>query len=433
MIALLFALSGLLLGHTFIFYGLTLRFLAREARGKGPPARPPAKSDLPHVTMVVAAHDEEACIGAKLANFQALDYPRDKLDLIVGSDGSTDRTEAIVERFAAADPRIHLSAAPRAGKSAVLNRCIPKARGSWVLLTDANTMLRADVLQVLARHLGDPALGAISGRLVLTRPRRETPPAGAMTRGDAPSCEGEGLYWRYETRLKLAEAKLGVLLGANGALYALRRDLFTPLAPGTIVDDLVIPLRLAIRGHALGYEPEALAFEETAATLQDEARRRARIAAGNFQSLAWLFPLLSPRRGIWAYAFWSHKVLRWCAPLLLLLAFLSNVALVRHGRLWLATLALQCLFYGLALLGALLPDPRPGGHLAIGRIAAILRALHYFVRMNWSQAQGFARFALGRQKAAWERTARTVTTPGGGEAASPSPRDPRAAAPRDPG
>ncbi len=408
MIALLFSLSGLLLAHTFALYGLSLRLLARHGRQTPPPAAPGAL-DLPHVTVVVAAHDEEACIGAKLQNFQALDYPRDKLDIIVGSDGSTDRTEAIVERFAARDPRIRLSAAPRGGKSAVLNRCIPMARGTWVLLTDANTMLRQDALKVLARHLGDPGLGAVAGRLVLTRPR-----------GELPAAEGEGLYWRYETRLKIAEAELGIVLGANGALYALKRALFTPLPPETIVDDLVIPLRLTIAGHALRYEPEALAFEEAEASLAGESRRRARIAAGNFQSLAWLFPLLSPRRGRWAYAFWSHKVLRWCAPFLLLIALLSNAALAGQGRFWLAALALQCLFYGLALLGALLPAPRPGRRQGIaGRCAALLRALHYFVRMNWSQAQGFYRFALGRQKAAWERAARPPPT-----AAERSPTSP---------
>lgn len=428
MIALLFALSALLLAHTFAFYGFTLRLLARGSRRQAPPPAAVAEDSLPSVTMVVAAHDEEACIGAKLLNFQALDYPRDKLDLIVGSDGSTDRTEAIVERFAAADPHIHLSTAPRAGKSAVLNRCIPMARGSWVLLTDANTMLRADALQVLARHMLDPDLGAVSGRLILTPPQGEMPAAAVACRG-APSSEGEGLYWRYETRLKIAEAKLGVLLGANGALYALRRDLFTPLAPETIVDDLVIPLRLAIQGHALRYEPAALAFEETAATLADESRRRARIAAGNFQSLTWLFPLLSVRRGIWAYAFWSHKVLRWCAPLLLLMAFLSNAALAGHGRLWQMALALQCLFYGLALVGALLPCPRTG---PLARTAALLRAVHYFVRMNWSLAQGFVRFALGRQKAAWERTARPAVVPERGRPPAAQSRELRAPSQGDP-
>ncbi|MDR0967136.1 MAG: glycosyltransferase family 2 protein [Myxococcales bacterium] len=406
----LFALSALLLVHTFGLYGLSLHLLVRLCPSKPPPPIPDDDAPLPRVTMVVAAHDEAACIEAKVRNFQALDYPTDRLDLIVGSDGSKDGTDAIVERLAATDERIRLSAAPRSGKSAVLNRCVPMARGEWLLLTDANTMLAPDALKRLARHMvSTPQLGAVSGRLVLMRPGSATPEAEA-----AVETEGEGLYWRYETRLKILEGKLGILLGANGGLYAVRRAFFTPLAPDTIVDDLVIPLRLAIEGHALRYAPDALAFEETAGPLSNESRRRVRIAAGNFQSLTWLWPLLSPRRGLWAYAFWSHKLLRWCAPLFLILAFLSNAALASQSHAWLTLLMLQCLFYGLALVGALLPERSEGARLPgpVRQLFALMRAAHYFVRMNVSLAQGFARFVLGRQKAAWERSARATAPKG---------------------
>ncbi len=429
MLVLILALSGLLLVHAFIGYGLSLRFVlplvarVREQGGhpnQGAPVLPP--SELPRVTMVVAAHNEAACIGDKLRNFQSLDYPREKLDLIVGSDGSNDETDAIVARFARDDPRVRLSSAPRAGKSAVLNRCVPQARGEWVLLTDANTMLRPDALRAIARHTQRLDVGAIAGRLVLMRPGTST--GGADGFGE-PATEGEGLYWRHETWLKSTEARFGVLLGMNGALYALRRDLFTPLHPETIVDDLVIPLRLVIAGHALASAPDALAFEETAASLADESRRRVRIAAGNFQSLAWLWPLLSPRRGLWAYAFWSHKVLRWCAPLLLALAFVANAALATQGRLWSALFALQCLFYGVALVGALVAEPVAETplprHTTWTRLLVLPRAIHFFVRMNWAQACGFVRFVLGRQRATWERTARSFVT--AGNAAETNARD----------
>ena len=422
MLVLALALSGILLVHAFAGYGLSLRVvLALVARGRiqsGHPVReapglPP--SELPRVTMVVAAHNEAACIGAKLRNFQALDYPKEKLDLIVGSDGSEDETDAIVARFARDDPRVRLSIAPRVGKSAVLNRCVPQARGEWVLLTDANTMLRPDALRALARHTINPDVGAIAGRLVLLKPGSSTGNGNADGFGETAT-EGEGLYWRHETWLKSTEASLGVLLGMNGALYALRRDLFTPLRPETIVDDLVIPLRLVIAGHALAWAPDALAFEETATSLADESRRRVRIAAGNFQSLAWLWPLLSPRRGLWAYAFWSHKVLRWCAPLFLALAFVANAALALQGRLWSALFAAQCVFYGLALVGALVAEPvseAPWPRRAKWtRLLLLPRAIHFFVRMNWAQACGFVRFVLGRQRATWERTARAFEAVG---------------------
>jgi cellulose synthase/poly-beta-1,6-N-acetylglucosamine synthase-like glycosyltransferase len=356
----------------------TLRYLVgAEERRRLP--RAPAE---PTVSIVVAVYNEEACIAEKLRNCLALDYPADKLEILIGSDGSTDQTEAIVR--ACADPRVKLSAAPRGGKVAVLNRCIPMARGEIVVLTDANTMLERDAVQKLVRHFAHPWIGAVCGRLRLYNPSKKE--------------YEESAYWKYESVIKFYEGQRGCVLGANGGLYAIRRARFTPLPPDTIVDDFLIPMRLLRDGYQVRYDPEAVASEETTEDYGREAGRRARIAAGNFQSLRLLSPLLAPTTGFVSFAFWSHKVLRWIAPGLMALALFSNLFLL--DRTWgEVTLGLQLAFYALAGMG------KKGWfhHPALRRPASLA---YYFTSMNSALAVGFYRFLKNSQAAAWERTAR---------------------------
>jgi len=371
--------AAVLLAQTYFLYPLWLLVLARMKRGgRSAPARPQV---WPTVSLVVAAHDEAECIEEKLRNSLALDYPRDRLEVLIGSDGSTDATDAIVR--ANPDPRVHLSAAPRAGKTSVLNRCIPAARGDIVVLSDANTRIDVGALKALVRHFVDPEVGAVCGRLQLYNPTRAE--------------YEESAYWRYECWLKAMEGKQGAVVGANGGLYAIRRELYAPLPPTTIVDDFVIALRLLDQGYRVLYEPQALASEETTEDYRREFGRRARIAAGNFQSLGLVPGLLSPLRGFPAFAFWSHKVLRWCAPALMLVALLANIALLDQP-FYRFTMAAQVGFYGLAVLGSVAVGP------ALLRRAAGIA--YYFVAMNLAIVVGFWRFLRNSQAAAWERTAR---------------------------
>lgn len=371
--------AAVLLAQTYFLYPLWLLVLARMKRGES--SAPACPRVWPTVSLVVAAHDEAECIEEKLRNSLALDYPPDRLEVLIGSDGSTDGTDAIVE--AHPDPRVHLRAAPRAGKTSVLNRCIPAARGDLVVLSDANTRIEPGALKALVRHFQDPGVGAVCGRLQLYNPTRAE--------------YEESAYWRYESWLKAMEGKQGAVVGANGGLYAIRRDLFTSLPPSTIVDDFVIALRLLDQGYRVLYEPQALASEETTEDYGREFGRRARIAAGNFQSLGLVPGLLSPFRGFPAFAFWSHKVLRWCAPALMLVALLANVLLL-DAPFYRFTMAAQVGFYGLAVLGSLAVGP------ALVRRAAGIA--YYFVTMNLAIAVGFWRFLRNSQAAAWERTAR---------------------------
>ncbi len=389
----IFWVCALLLLHTYFFYPLILMLLdaAQQAVGNlryiksGDERRKPRAVDVaPPVSLVVAAYNEEGCIGDKLKNSLALDYPQDRFEVLIGSDGSTDRTNAIVE--GCADARVRLSVAERAGKTTVLNRCVPAAKGEIVILSDANTLIDAAAVKKLVRHFRDPEVGVVVGKLKLYNPTRKD--------------YEESAYWTYESLIKFYEGKRGAVMGANGGLYAIRRSLFTELPPGTIVDDFVIPLRILDRGFKVLYDPEAFALEETTEDYGKEFGRRARIAAGNFQSLRMLPGLLSPAAGFRAFAFWSHKVLRWCAPALMATALVAN-ALMLASPLYAALLAAQVAFYALAFVGSRgLGIPRP-----LKRVAQVA---YYFVSMNLAMAVGFWRFLRNSQRAAWDRTARAA-------------------------
>jgi cellulose synthase/poly-beta-1,6-N-acetylglucosamine synthase-like glycosyltransferase len=381
MATLAFWAAAVLLVQTYVLYPGWLWLLDRLGRRRSPAPVLPEPESWPAVSLVVAAHDEASCIGQKLENSLALDYPADRFEVIIGSDGSTDGTEAIVRSHP--DSRVRLSAGPRAGKTSVLNRCIPEARGELVVLSDANTRIDRRALKALVRHFQDPAVGAVCGRLQLYNPRRAE--------------FEESAYWKYESWLKAMEGRQGAVVGANGGLYAIRRADYRPLPASTIVDDFVIALRLLEQGQRVLYESEALAWEETTEDDGREFGRRVRIAAGNFQSLGLVPGLLSPLRGFPAFAFWSHKVLRWIAPGLMAAAFVANLALLGQP-LYRVTMAAQVAFYLLASLG------RAGvGPAALRRLAGLA---FYFVAMNLALVVGFWRFLRNAQAAAWERTAR---------------------------
>jgi len=349
----------------------------------GPDRRARRRDDRwPMLTVIIAAHDEETCIRQKVENCLGLDYPPAELEVLVGCDGCSDRT---AERARdAGDGRVTVIEAPRSGKAAVLSRLVPLAKGDVVLLTDANTMIDKGAAKALVRHFQDPSVGAVVGRLRLyNRVKRDYE---------------ENIYWKYETVLKYHEGKRGCVLGANGGIYAVRRLLFQPLRETTITEDFVVPVRIAARGWRIPYEPAATAFEETTEDVEQDFGRRARIGAGNWQSLALLPEALDPRTGFLCFSFISHKLLRWLAPLFLGVALAASFpAAIQGGPFMSGLLAGQLAFYALALAGKL----RLRGPLR--RPASLA---HYFVSMNAALAVGFWRFVRGSQGAAWSRTER---------------------------
>lgn len=379
---------GLVL-YTYGLYAVLIAGLSRAFGRNGHPAPLPDEG-LPSVSLVIAAYNEEAVIAERLRNALALDYPPQKLEIVIGSDGSSDRTAEIVGRFD--EPRVRLlDCATRRGKASVLNAAVAGITSEIVLLSDANTHTDPSAARKLVRWFADPSVGAVCGKLVLSDPR-----TGRNV---------DSLYWKFETFLKVREGRLGALLGSNGAIYAIRRDQYAPIPADTIVDDFVIPLRAKLRtGCSIVYDPEAIAREETAPGVGSEFRRRARIGAGGFQAIGMLWPLLHPGNGWVAFTFLSHKILRWLCPFFLIGLLVSNVVLARRP-FYGAFLAFQAAGYLLAGLGGWLPAGFGG------KAAKPIRLATMFVGMNAALFVGFCRWARGSQKAAWHRTARGLEHP----------------------
>ena len=370
-----------LIGYAYVAYPMAVWALSRVF-GRTPESPSIRDVDLPRVSVLIAAHNEEKVIADRIENALALDYPSDRLEIVVASDGSSDDTAAIVRRFA--DRRVRLLASPlRRGKAPVLNAAFRALRGEIVLLSDANTFTDPDALRRMVRWFANPGVGVVCGRLVLTDP--------------ATGRNVDSLYWRYETFLKRCEGRLGALLGANGAIYAIRWSCFTGIRNDTIVDDLVIPLVTRLRsGCAIVYDDTAVAREETPPDLLSEFRRRSRIGAGGFQSIVRLRRLLGPRHGWIAFTFLSHKVLRWLCPFWMIGALATNVVLASEP-FYSLTLAGQLLGYGLSALG-----------LAAGQHTAprTLRLATMFTTMNAALLVSFWLGASGGQRGVWQWTVR---------------------------
>ncbi len=389
MLAILFWLAIGCILHTYVIYPLVLIVLdaaaqARSAWGYlgGNERRRPAQLGLPPVSVLIAAYNEAPCIARRIENLLEQDYPADKLEIVIGSDGSTDETDAVVQRYAARG--VKLSRGERCGKAGVLSRLVSLARGEVLVMTDANTQFERDTIRCLVQPLRDREVGLVCGRLRLHSPE------------GAPIVEGA--YWKLESLLKLYESRRGCVIGANGGIYAVRKHLFAPLPAGTVVDDFVAALRVLEAGSMVRYEPEAVAHEEAAPDHLGEYRRRVRIAAGCFRAISQYRDLLSPRHGFTAFALWSHKMLRWIVPQAMLIALVTNFLLAGSGRVYSLALFGQCAMYFFAALSLLGLTPR--------RLRAVADAAAHFVEMNAALLVGFVKFCRGAQGQTWPRTER---------------------------
>jgi glycosyltransferase involved in cell wall biosynthesis len=382
LLAAVFWISGATLLYIYAGYPLLVGVLARVF------GREPQRGDAaPPVSLLIPAYNEEAHLEAKLRNCAALDYPANRLRVVVASDGSTDRTNAIADAWR--DRGVRLFALPEnIGKSAMLSHVVPRLTGEIIVFTDASSRLEREALRRLVRAFADPSVGSVCG-LYRTR-------AGESLRD-----EGEGLYWRYETWIKRQEGRLHSILGAHGAFYAIRRSLFRPLEAGTINDDYVIPMQVVAQGFRAVYEPAAAAWEEELASVESEFVRRRRIAAGNCQQVRALAGLLHPRVGWVAFCFFSHKVLRTAAPLLLVGLLLGSLGLASpwRGVAW----AAQGLLYGTALLGA--------WGQAHGRVPKLAAAPYYFCLGNAALAAGLWQYARRGARVPWGRPGRAAAAP----------------------
>lgn len=374
---IIFWLCAAAMLHTYITYPLSLRLFRRRY------ADPPQVPDdaWPCVTVLVAAYNEEKVIGRKIENLLALDYDSDKLEILIGSDGSTDRTDEIVRSFS--DTRIKLIRLPgRSGKPGVLNELVGHATGSVLVPTDANVTIRPETFRNLIRHFHD---ARVAGVVAV----KEIRAAGAT--------EGERMYAAFASRLKQLEAGIGGFSGAYGSYYAIRREWFRPL-PMVAMNDDILTLYPAIKaGYRVAFEPSAVGYEDAAATLSEEFSRRIRIGASNFRTLQLCRGLIWPPIRTVAYTFFSHKILRWYFPFFVLGILLANIYLLRLP-FYRITGLFQAAGYACVAAGGL------GAALKL-RLPVLYKGF-YFVALNAALFIGWFANAFNTRRAVWERTTR---------------------------
>lgn len=325
---------------------------------------------LPSVSVVIAVHNEAQNLVHKLRNLSGLDYPPDKLEVILVSDGSTDATNQVLAAWASERVRVEVLSDHR-GKAAALNRGVEMARGEIVVFTDARQRIEFGALRRLVVNFADPSVGCVSGELMLGESDGQT------------SLEGVGLYWRLEKKIRQWEGETGSVVGATGAFYAVRRELVARLPEETILDDVYIPLHVVRQGRRVVFEPQARAWDPLVTSSRQEFRRKVRTLTGNYQ-LVQLAPWLLSRANRVRFEFVSHKLLRLFVPLALAGLLVSTALL--PGSFYRALLLLQVAFYGLGVLAMLWPD-NPAGRIGstvvtflVLNAAAVMAMFHFLTR-----------------------------------------------------
>jgi cellulose synthase/poly-beta-1,6-N-acetylglucosamine synthase-like glycosyltransferase len=380
-----FWLSAAALGYTYVGYPLLVLVVSRL---RPRPVRR-AEGHEPEVSVIITAYNEERDLAAKLENTLALDYPKERLEVIVASDCSSDRTDEIARSFAARGVRLHRQQTRR-GKTAAQNAAVALARGEVVLFSDATTMYQPDVLRVMAPSFADPSVGCVAGRLVYVDPEGTSTGQGARS------------YWGYETFLKQHESRACSLIGASGCLYAVRRSAYVPLYEEAC-SDFIIATKMVEQGLRTIYEPEAVSTEETNRRSDKEFKMRVRVIAQTYTDLWRHRRMLNPLRGgFYSVELLSHKVLRYAVPVFLAILFAASAALAPASRLYALAFFAQALCYLAA--GLSLALERAGIH------SRLLALPGYFVLANAAAVVAFYKFLRGERYARWE----PIREPAGG-------------------
>ncbi|MBI4241865.1 MAG: glycosyltransferase [Candidatus Rokubacteria bacterium] len=333
----------------------------------------------PTVSLIISALNEEAAIRAKVENSLALDYPRDRLEIVVASDGSTDRTDAIVRGFADRGVRLHRFDGGL-GKSEVLNRTAALASGEILAFSDATGMWSRNAIAAMAAHYADPRVGCVSGRV-------------GYRYHDSPASRGFGIYQRYILALRRAEAAFGAGFNASGSIHSIRKSVFRPGPPDTFMD-MVDPLHAAMQGYRTTFEDSAVSMEESRSRTTDEFRARLRIALRSWRFFAYALPRLPVFRSpMYCFQVISHKLLRWCVGPSLPVIFLLNLALLDRDAIYRWLFAGQIAYYGLTILGIFLGQ--------IGSRLPALSALVFFNSTNLAYLTSFLRYLRGERMRRW--------------------------------
>lgn len=376
---IIFWVAVVLIVYTYIGFplGVVLRGLFW-----GRPYKHDELTTAPSVSIVISAYNEAKSIGAKLDNILSMEYPRECLEVIIASDGSTDGTDAIVEQFK--EQGVKLLSLPRVGKAAALNAAVNAASGEILVFSDANSMYKSDAIEQLVRPFGDPKVGGVAGNQIY-----RTEGSGGS------SIDGERAYWNFDRMLKQFQGNSGNTLAATGAIYAIRRSLFGPIPDG-VSDDLFTSTGVIVRGYRLVFAPEAIAYEPVAATSQVEFGRKVRVIMRSWKAFVFRRELLNPiRYKFYAIQLFSHKILRYLVVLPLLLLFLVSPLLWKAGFLYqMATIA-QVVFYTCAVLGWLLN----GSDFGRKKIFTIP---FYFCMVNAASLVAMINVLRGHQIKHWE-------------------------------
>lgn len=391
-IKIIFWLLLFLVFYSYVGYGILVFLLVRIKKVFSHPKKADAAFE-PEVTLFVAAYNEKDYVDAKVENSFSLEYPKAKVRQVWVTDGSDDGTPEILKKYTDQGVEVYHED-QRGGKIGAMNRGMQFVKSPIVIFSDGNTMLGKESIRRIVNLFSDPKVGCVSGEKRIFNKEKDSA-AGT-----------EGIYWKYESKVKKWDAELYSVVGAAGELFAIRTELFEAVEKDTLLDDFIISLRIAMKGYTIQYDPEAYAIESASANVKEELKRKIRIAAGGIQSVIRLRPLLNIfKYGMLSFQYVSHRVLRWTlAPWSLPLIFLLNLWLAgmegwtNFGNLYTPLFYAQILFYLMALTGWFLENKK----ISI----KILFVPYYFFIMNYAVFAGLGRYWKGQQTVNWERAKR---------------------------
>lgn len=376
----IFWASLIMLFYTYFGYPMYAYF-----RGKY--FRYPVSKDIgykPSISVIISAYNEEAFIEGKIKNLLESDYPKEKMEILVGSDGSTDSTAAILSRMASDKVKVY-AFEERRGKPSILRDLMAHAYGEIAVFCDVRQVFDSKAIGHLAANFADEKVGCVSGELIFD------------ANADNGVSEGVGIYWHYEKMIRSGESAVHSMVGATGAIYAIRKHLYAAMPSNTILDDVYTPLVIARQGYRCIWDVDAKAYDNAASTPQDEYRRKVRTLAGNYQIFGMFIDLLIPFRHPVSIPLISHKLLRVIAPFFMISAFVSNLFIARQ-EYYAFFLICQMVFYILAIVGCM--TYREDNKRLIARTAS---TIYVFCFMNFAALAGLYRYIFGRQKVAWEK------------------------------
>ncbi len=386
LVKIFFFLVVFLILWSYILYPISLFFINKIISKK----YKISYENKPAVSIIISAYNEENVIEKTIRNFLKSDYGPGKTEIVIGSDNSTDKTNEIVEKLKTEFSNIiFFPFNERRGKAEVLNDLTSAAKGEILIFSDANTMFSKNSIGELVKYFVDDRIGGVCGKLVLL---------DLETAKNEGVCEKE--YWEYESWIKFMEGQLGILIGANGGIYAIRKELYKKIpSKFPVMDDFYMGLKILEQNKDLYYAKEAIATEYVAPSVEWEFKRKVRIISINLDTLRYVKNLLSPKYGLISYAFWSHKMIRWITPILLFMIFLLNIFIL-YNPVFEYLFYLQLLFYLSALVGYLLSKAKISGKL--------FSLTYYFVMTNVAIIVGMYHFISKKQSASWQSTERNL-------------------------